>query len=378
MIRSVWETITRGASCVAAGAPRGHSVVTTLLLLGCDRGVSQLAVTELRPLRSWNSTTDSVFAAPIDISVAGCRAAVVDFGTRLLLVKDSSGPWRAVGRQGGGPGEYQQPGRVALLPNRGVVVLDQSQQRFVTFAPDGSPLGPPFARMAPYRHPSGGKLVAIDDSTLANYEFAARIPWKPIPDSALGGIPLVARMDLAGVTDGGWGHPVASDSDDPTDVWRVNSGAIAIAGGRMLVLRRSSGVLEEYGLADGTLRRSDSLELLVRPGSVETDGVAGSVAVLGDGRVIAVLRGPTDVERSGNGLPPEWIVVLDEGRREVARYVLTTRLTHLVAAGGGYLLALGSPGPMREDEGDLVIDLLLVPGADSTDSCGWSHPSSGD
>ena len=215
-------------------------------------------------------------------------------------------------------------------------------------------------------------MVAIDDSTIADYEFAARIPWKPIPDAVLDSIPLVVRLGMNGELRGGWGRPVSSHSDDPTEVWTVNAGAMAVDGDRLLVLRRSSGVLEEYHLGDGALLRSDTLELLVPAGSGGTDGVAGSVAALGDGRIVAVLRGPTDIERTGNVFPPEELVLLDRDRRVIGRFALTTRLTHLGAAGGGYFFAVGSVGPGRDDQGENTIDLLLVPGADSTDSCGWS------
>jgi hypothetical protein len=333
----------------------------------CRAGGRQDGAPLLLPVVTWSSETDTVLVAPLDLSVAACRLAVVDFKERHLAVKDGPGPWRIIGRRGGGPGEYESPVRVVVLPSGRVVVLDRSWQRYVVFDPDGGPTTM-FPRRTPYPHPTGAQLVAIDDSTLAVYEFGARVPWGPIPDPALDSIRLIDRLDLTGEIHGGWGKPVPSITPDPRDVWRVNAGAIAIQGGRLFRLQRQTGVLEEYGLTDGILKRSDTLEALTS--SPGLDGVAGGIAVLGDDRVAVVLRG-SDGATPEDPFPTEQLVVLDGDRHVVSRHMLSTRLTKLVGAGGGYLFALGAATTGREDAPGMVIDLLLIPGSDSTERCGW-------
>jgi hypothetical protein len=342
-------------------------VAIVSLLAACRIGAGEEGAAPLLPLATWSSETDSVLADPIDLSVSACRLAMVDFTVRDLAVKDGPGPWRIIGRRGGGPGEYESPVRVVVLPGGGVVVLDRSWQRYVVFAPDGAPTTT-FPRRTPYPHPSGAQLVAIDDSTLAVYEFGARVPWGPIPDSALDSLRLIDRLDLTGEIRGGWGKPVPSMTPDPKDVWRANSGAIAIRGDRLFRLQRQTGVLEEYGLTDGLLKRSDTLEALTS--SPGLDGVAGGVAVLGDGRLAVVLRGD-DGATPEDPFPAEQLVMLDGDRHVVSRHMLSTRLTKLVSAGGGYLFALGAATTGRDDAPGQVIDLLLIPGSDSTDQCGW-------
>jgi hypothetical protein len=342
-------------------------IVFVFILAGCRADGGQVAATQLLPVATWSSETDTLLDAPIDLSVAACRLALVDFNSRDLVVKDGPGPWRVIGRRGGGPGEYESPVRVVVLPSGRVVVLDRSWQRFVVFDPDGDSTAA-FPRRKPYPHPSGSQLVAIDDSTLAVNEFGARVPWGPIPDAALDSIWLIDRLDLTGEIRGGWGRPVPSITLDPKDVWRVNSGAIAIYGDRLFRLQRQTGVLEEYGLTDGLLRRSDTLEVLTS--SPGLDGVAGGIAVLGDGRIAVVLRG-VDGPTPDDPFPAEQLVVLDGDRHVVSRHLLSTRLNKLVSAGGGYLFALGAATTGRDDAPGQVIDLLLIPGSDSTEGCGW-------
>ena len=84
-----------------------------------------------------------------------------------------------------------------------------------------------------------------------------------------------------------------------------------------------------------------------------------------------VLRG-SDGSTPEDPFPAEQLVVLDGDRHVVSRHMLSTRLTKLVSAGGGYLFALGAVTTGRDDAPGMVIDLLLIPGADSADACGWT------
>ncbi len=59
---------------------------------------------------------------------------------RLFRVEPGSGALVPVGRNGGGPGEYELPGAMAVAPSGEVAVVDFGKQALVRFAPDASPL----------------------------------------------------------------------------------------------------------------------------------------------------------------------------------------------------------------------------------------------
>lgn len=311
----------------------------------------------------------------MDITVSGCNVAVADFDTRLVAVKSGSGDWQVIGRHGAGPGEYEQPGRVTYQPSGTLVIYDLSLRRLVRIDRDGKAVGPPVVLRIPYRHPTGGMILAIDDSTVADYWFGARVPWRPISDSALSLIPLVTRVTRDGQPRGGWGQAsVPPIGSLPSALWQINAGAMAVGDGKLFALRRSSAVLEEYELSDGILARTDSLDPLEARSLYDEhdEGMAGAVAAIGGGRLAVILRRPRGGDREV--YPRERLVVLDSVRRVIAAYDLTTRGNHLAFVGGAYLFALGMADSSRADVGDQVIDLLQLPGFDPTDRCGWTTP----
>jgi hypothetical protein len=69
------------------------------------------------------------------------RILVLDAGSGEVRVYDETGRYlSAMGRTGGGPGEFRYPVKVALLPGDSVVVWDAQPGPRVTFAPDGTPV----------------------------------------------------------------------------------------------------------------------------------------------------------------------------------------------------------------------------------------------
>jgi hypothetical protein len=79
-------------------------------------------------------------------SVAVRADGAVAFATlgrqpQVYLVDGLDGTARAIGRAGGGPGEYRGPWNVAFTSSGGVEVLDWLQRRVIRFAADGAPTG---------------------------------------------------------------------------------------------------------------------------------------------------------------------------------------------------------------------------------------------
>lgn len=76
----------------------------------------------------------------IDADAAG-NLYILDRGNHQILVFDGEGRHvRTLGRQGGGPGEFQWPGTLVVWPDGATAVADVGKRGLVRFAPDGSPL----------------------------------------------------------------------------------------------------------------------------------------------------------------------------------------------------------------------------------------------
>lgn len=87
--------------------------------------------------------------AAIGVDSAG-RLYVLDESNHRVVVFDSAGRHlRSVGRQGGGPGEFENAGGILVGPDGSVAVYDYAKAGFVRYAPDRTPLpdrpkeGPP-------------------------------------------------------------------------------------------------------------------------------------------------------------------------------------------------------------------------------------------
>src|SRR6185503_15824824 len=67
------------------------------------------------------------------------RVLVLDRRDRIVLLVDfTSGKATPVGREGTGPGEYTQPGRLFPLPGDTTAIYDGPARRFVIVEPDGT------------------------------------------------------------------------------------------------------------------------------------------------------------------------------------------------------------------------------------------------
>jgi hypothetical protein len=92
---------------------------------------------------------------------------VLDRGNHRVLVYDTAGRFvRQLGKQGGGPGEFQAPIGIAVGRDGTVIVADAAHRNLTIFRPDGEldrtvpydpAAGMPFRSVQP--HPRGGVLV---------------------------------------------------------------------------------------------------------------------------------------------------------------------------------------------------------------------------
>ena len=120
-------------------------------------------VTEIRRIGGADSGAAS-FTEASAWSVGTDRAGRIYVLDRLnvrVAVFDSSGNvLRTMGRQGGGPGEFQFPGSLIVAPDGAASVFDFSKQALVTFAPGGSVV-PQFS-FQPYGFPAGQVKISGD------------------------------------------------------------------------------------------------------------------------------------------------------------------------------------------------------------------------
>lgn len=88
------------------------------------------------------------------------------FNDRRVLRQGEDGALHQVGRRGGGPGEYELVGTVAVSPSGELLVLDYAKKAFIRFGPDDKPLasvpwtafGPGWPQTGGY---AGGGMVAV-------------------------------------------------------------------------------------------------------------------------------------------------------------------------------------------------------------------------
>jgi hypothetical protein len=105
--------------------------------------LTQITLEEVGPVCT---TPVEACGTSVSGSVALRADGAVAFATlgrqpQVYLVEAPAAPARAVGRAGGGPGEYRGPWNVAFTSSGGVEVLDWLQRRVVRFAADGTPTG---------------------------------------------------------------------------------------------------------------------------------------------------------------------------------------------------------------------------------------------
>lgn len=163
-----------------------------------------IAAAQQPPLRRLTTPT-ATFPEPFT-AISGVRALsdgrviVSDTRDRTLQLLDfGSGEAKAIGRQGGGPGEFGTPMRVFAMPGDSTLMPDPQNGRFFVILPDGRP-GPTF-RVSDEQLSNTGSLVGVDAQGRLIFE-RARFPATPQPMAGSIGISDILRHDrLTGRSD---------------------------------------------------------------------------------------------------------------------------------------------------------------------------------
>lgn len=133
--------------------------------------------------------------------------AVSEYGDVVVLVAGGRRPLVALvrrgvaaatilGRDGGGPGEYQIPGLLGFAPNGDVLVFDLLSRRRVQFAPDGTPRGTGTVTLppAPVQSASAFAFVGGELRMLAGDRADAKGDTLPVHVFALDSGAAAARL----------------------------------------------------------------------------------------------------------------------------------------------------------------------------------------
>jgi hypothetical protein len=107
----------------------------------------------------------------------------------------ASGTYEQLGRQGGGPGEFQMPGPLYALPGDSTLMTDLMNRRFNLILPDGQLSD----ETIPLRHPAGYPILprGIDDAGRIYFDLAGMM-MPGLEESAMQGIAPILRWDRAG------------------------------------------------------------------------------------------------------------------------------------------------------------------------------------
>src|SRR5690606_35208813 len=111
-----------------------------------DSAYEALARITLEAVGPVCTTPVEVCGASVSGSVAVRTDGAIAFATlgrppQVYVVDGPGAGAIAVGRAGGGPGEYRGPWNLAFTSSGGVEVLDWLQRRVIRFAADGTPTG---------------------------------------------------------------------------------------------------------------------------------------------------------------------------------------------------------------------------------------------
>lgn len=116
--------------------------ITVRTLAGSVWGDTADLVAEVR-IGSLEGADEYILGNPSQLAVSG--SGIIYVLDRQVPVVRAYGPDGAylydVGREGGGPGEYQNPDGLAVLPDGRVLVKDPGNARIAVFGPDGQPVG---------------------------------------------------------------------------------------------------------------------------------------------------------------------------------------------------------------------------------------------
>ncbi|MEJ2722397.1 MAG: hypothetical protein P8181_14855, partial [bacterium] len=159
---------------------------------------------------------------------------------------------RTLGRSGEGPGEFNRPGGMFLIPNDGVGVFQMMPSRVVALNREGEPQPPPSIpgdsgmRFFEGIEPAGNAFIVAQST--AGFDGTKATVHKELISVSLEGEKLATmwtqdqEQDLANLT-------VGDDPDNPTDIWEARWG-----GGVYLNTTYDEFVIEVMAV-DGTVTR---------------------------------------------------------------------------------------------------------------------------
>jgi hypothetical protein len=105
-----------------------------------------------------------------------------------------SGTIEPIGRQGGGPGEYQMPGWLFALPGDTTLMMDLGNQRFAVILPEGQIS----SNTLPLRHPAGFPIFPRGvDAEGGIYFDLAGMMMPGLEEGAMQGVAPIFRWDRA-------------------------------------------------------------------------------------------------------------------------------------------------------------------------------------
>ena len=147
------------------------------------------------------SEPEAAFPEPFS-AILGIR----ELSTGQVLISDrielmiarldfQSGTYEQLGRQGGGPGEFQMPGALHALPGDSSLMADIMNRRFNVILPDGRLSD----ETIPLRHPAGYPIFprGIDDAGRIYFDLAGMM-MPGLEESAAQGVAPILRWDRAG------------------------------------------------------------------------------------------------------------------------------------------------------------------------------------
>ena len=131
-----------------------------------EKAYRSLGFTEDISIGEDEEAGDSLFVAPVDIdSDADGNIYVLDARDAVIRLFGSQGSFiRTIGRKGQGPGEFERPICMDVLPNGNILVVDQSLMRLTTFAENGR-----FAKSSPLKEYIYDISLAKDGVLIAGY-----------------------------------------------------------------------------------------------------------------------------------------------------------------------------------------------------------------
>ncbi len=214
----------------------------------------------------------------------------------------ASGTYEQLGRQGGGPGEFQMPGALYALPGDSTLMSDIMNRRFNVILPDGQLS----EETIPLRHPAGYPILprGVDQAGRIYFDLAGMM-MPGLEESAVQGIAPMLRWDRsAGAVDTlGYVHFPPMEPAGPGEaVVNIGGGAYqprddwAVTPDGTVGLVRYADYSVEWIAGDGTAKEGPPVDF--KPVKITTDDKeAWADAMTSRGVMIEVENGRRRVRR---------------------------------------------------------------------------------